>query len=74
MRKVLCVAALLLALYCPAHAGEIPNPPVPQPVIGVGDPPPPAPNGDTTPTDTDTDGDTDSLTEILFALLASFLP
>jgi hypothetical protein len=29
MRKTLGVAALLLALCCPALAGEIPNPPAP---------------------------------------------
>lgn len=76
MRKVLCVAALLLAICCPAYAGEIPNPPAPQPVIGIEEPPPPppAPNGDMTQTDGATDAETDALTEILFALLASFLP
>lgn len=31
MRKTLGVAALMLALCCPALAGEIPNPPVPAP-------------------------------------------
>ena len=30
MRKILGVAALMLALCCPALAGEIPNPPAPQ--------------------------------------------
>lgn len=45
MRKTLGVAALMLALCCPAFAGEIPTPPAP--------PPPPAspvlePTGDAT--------------------------
>jgi hypothetical protein len=31
MRKILYVAALMLALGCPALAGEIPNPPAPEP-------------------------------------------
>jgi hypothetical protein len=31
MRKTLGIAALILAFYCPALAGEIPNPPAPQP-------------------------------------------
>ena len=31
MRKTLCVTALMLALCCPALAGEIPTPPAPQP-------------------------------------------
>jgi hypothetical protein len=31
MRKPVCVAALMLALCLPALAGEIPNPPAPQP-------------------------------------------
>jgi hypothetical protein len=31
MRKTLGVAALMLALCCPAFAGEIPNPPAPTP-------------------------------------------
>ena len=31
MRKTLGVAALMLALCCPALAGEIPNPPAPTP-------------------------------------------
>ena len=31
MRKTLGIAALMLALHCPALAGEIPNPPAPQP-------------------------------------------
>jgi hypothetical protein len=31
MRKTLGVAALMLAFCCPALAGEIPNPPAPQP-------------------------------------------
>jgi hypothetical protein len=31
MRKTLGVAALMLAFCCPALAGEIPTPPVPQP-------------------------------------------
>jgi hypothetical protein len=31
MRKTIGVAALMLALCCPTLAGEIPNPPAPQP-------------------------------------------
>jgi hypothetical protein len=31
MRKTLGIAALMLALHCPVLAGEIPNPPAPQP-------------------------------------------
>jgi hypothetical protein len=31
MRKTLGVAALMLALCCPALAGEMPTPPAPQP-------------------------------------------
>jgi hypothetical protein len=31
MRKTLGVAALMLAFSCPALAGEIPNPPAPEP-------------------------------------------
>ena len=31
MRKTISVAALMLALCCPTLAGEIPNPPAPQP-------------------------------------------
>ena len=31
MRKILGVAALMLAICCPTLAGEIPNPPAPQP-------------------------------------------
>ena len=39
MRKTLGIAALILALHCPALAGEIPNPPAPQPQgIKVNDP------------------------------------
>jgi hypothetical protein len=38
MRKTLGVAALMLALCCPALAGEIPNPPAPGEI-----PNPPAP-------------------------------
>lgn len=31
MRKTLGIAALMLALHCSVLAGEIPNPPAPQP-------------------------------------------
>jgi hypothetical protein len=31
MRKILCGATLMLALCCPAFAGEMPTPPAPQP-------------------------------------------
>ncbi|HEX8284061.1 MAG TPA: hypothetical protein VF588_11930 [Pyrinomonadaceae bacterium] len=31
MRKTMALAALMLALCCPVMAGEIPNPPAPQP-------------------------------------------
>lgn len=38
MRKTLGVVALMLALCCPALAGEIPTPPAPQPASAVQEP------------------------------------
>ena len=65
MRKTLGVAALMLALCCPALAGEIPNPPAPQqPSMAAQEP---------TTTDEDT-GAADTLTQIVLAVLASLLP
>jgi hypothetical protein len=66
MRKTISVAALLLALTCPAYAGEIPNV----------TPAPPSPT--TTVQEQTTDGyiqndSADSLTQIALDLLA-FLP
>ena len=73
MRKTLTTAALLLALSCPALAGEMATP-------GVTTPPPPPPTGIVQePTDAPTVGsiipnDTpDSLTQTVLDLLA-FLP
>jgi hypothetical protein len=77
MRKTLGVAALLLALCCPAFAGEMPTPPAPLP----GEiPNPPAPqasadgatlNGEIhTPGVMPTPGLSDILTETALDLLA----
>lgn len=66
MRKTLAIATLLLALCSPALAGEIPNPPAPQPQgITVSDP---------TTTDEGTTGAIDTLTQValdVFAVLPS---
>jgi hypothetical protein len=75
MRKTLGVAALMLALCCPALAGEIPTPPAPQPptvqtngIVSTGDPAPVDGDGTTY------DDDTDILTQIVLNVLASLLP
>lgn len=66
MRKTLAIATLMLALCCSARAGEIPNPPAPQPQgMTVSDP---------TTTDEDTAGAIDTLTQValdVFAVLPS---
>jgi hypothetical protein len=59
MRKMLGVAALMLAFCCPTLAGEIPNPPAPQPQKM---------------TIQETTGVTDTLTQIVLTLLVSILP
>ena len=67
MRKTLGIATLLLAFCCPTLAGEIPNPPAPQPQATTASEP--ATNEDTT-------GTIDALTQIaldLFAVLPSLL-
>jgi hypothetical protein len=69
MRKTLGVAALMLALCCPALAGEIPTPPAP---------PPPQPataeqeltDGATLNGEIHTTGGPDSLTKAALDLLA----
>jgi hypothetical protein len=67
MRKTITVAALLLALTCPAYAGDIPNftPAPPQPT-----------NASQVPTvDGDMQNDAaDRLTEIALELLAALSP
>jgi hypothetical protein len=66
MRKTLGVAALMLALCCPALGGEIPTPPAPQPQgMTV---------TETSTTDEDTNGAADTLTQIVLAVLVSILP
>jgi hypothetical protein len=62
MRKILGVAALMLAICCPALAGEIPNPPAPQPQANTVQEP-------TTDGDIQNDA-TESLTQIAIDLLA----
>jgi hypothetical protein len=62
MRKTLGVAALMLALCGPALAGEIPNPPAPQPQANTVQEP--------TATGDIQNGSADSLTEIALDLLA----
>lgn len=67
MRKTLGIAALMLALCCPTLAGEIPNPPAPQPRNMTASEP---------ATKEDTTGAIDALTQIaldVFALLPSLL-
>jgi hypothetical protein len=67
MRKILGVAALMLAICCcPALAGEMPTPPAPQPTTA------------SVAQEPSTDGDiqndaTDSLTQIALDLLAALL-
>lgn len=65
MRKTLAVSALMLALCCPALAGEIPNPPAPQP--------PDAAVQEPTTTDGDS-GAANTFAQIVLAVLASVLP
>lgn len=66
MRKTLGIAALMLALCCPALAGEIPNPPAP-------DPTPTSAVQQPTPTNEDTTGAADTLIQITLDLLVSVL-
>jgi hypothetical protein len=62
MRRTIRTSIVLLALCCPALAGEIPNPPLPQP--------PPATTQEPT-----TDGEIEcGLTEAVLGLLDSILP
>ena len=67
MRKTLGVAALMLALCCPALAGEIHT---------TGAPAPPQANTvqEPTTTDEDTTGATGTLTQIVLTVLLSVLP
>ena len=65
MRKTLTTAALLLALGCPALAGEVHIPPAPQPQSATVQEP--------TTTDEDT-GAADTLTQVVLTLLVSVLP
>lgn len=67
MRKTISVAALLLALTCPAYAGDIPNVTPTHPQLS------------STAQESDTDGDMpnvtpDRLTEIALDLLAVLSP
>ena len=67
MRKTISVAALLLALMCPAYAGEMPNVTPAPPQLG------------STAQEPDTDGDmpnfaADRLTEVALDLLAALSP
>jgi hypothetical protein len=62
MRKIVGIAALMLAICCPTLAGEIPNPPAPQPQANTVQEP---------TTDGDIQNDvTESLTRIALDLLA----
>ena len=65
MRKTLGVAALMLAFCCPALAGEIPNPPAPQPQANTVQEPTTL-NGEI-----GTPGMSDSLTQTVLDLLAA---
>lgn len=67
MRKTLSVAALMLALYCPALAGEVHIPPAPEPT-------PMSATQEPTTTDEDTNGATDILTQIALDLVSIALP
>jgi hypothetical protein len=65
MLKTLGIAAFILALCCPAHAGEIPTPPAPQP------------QNMTVQEQITTDeaiGAADTLTQTVLTLLVSILP
>lgn len=68
MRKTLTIVALMLAFCCPALAGEIPNPPAPQPQgMTISNP---------TTTDEDTTEPIETLTQFaldVFAVLPSLL-
>jgi hypothetical protein len=65
MRKTLGIAALMLAFCYPTLAGEIPNPPAPQPQgMTVEEP---------TTTDEDAIGATESLTQIALDMALSVL-
>ena len=74
MRKTLGVAALMLALCCPAFAGEIPTPPAPppQPATAVQEPTDGTTlNGEMpNPGEIHTTGASDILTETALDLLA----
>jgi hypothetical protein len=65
MRKTLGIAALMLAFCCPALAGEIPNPPAPQPQGMTVEAP--------VTTDEDAIGATESLTQIALDVALSVL-
>jgi hypothetical protein len=65
MRKTLGIAALMLAFCCPTLAGEIPNPPAPQPQGMTVEAP--------VTTDEDAIGATDSLTQIALDVALSVL-
>ncbi|HKG13596.1 MAG TPA: hypothetical protein VKB12_09655 [Pyrinomonadaceae bacterium] len=62
MRKTLGIATLMLAFCCPALAGEIPNPPAPQPQGMTVD--------ETATTDVDFASAADTLTQIALDMLA----
>jgi hypothetical protein len=64
MRRTLKTATLVIALSCPAFAGEMETPPVPQP------PPPSTAQKSTTGDKTDTETPSDSLTQFTLNLLA----
>jgi hypothetical protein len=69
MRKTISVAALLLALTCPAYAGEMQNDkpaPPPQPASAIQEPT----DGATLNGDISTPGPSESLTQIALELLA----
>jgi hypothetical protein len=67
MRKTLTTAALLMALSCPAFAGEMHTPPAPQPT-------PQSAVQEPTTTDEDTTGATEILTQLALDLVSSVLP
>lgn len=71
MRKILCVAVLMLALCCPTLAGEMPTPPAPQPTPSTADGT--LQTDDPAPTDAD-GGQIDILTQIVITVLVSVLP
>lgn len=67
MRKILGTLVLVLALCAPAFAGDIPNPPAPQP------PPPSITTGAPTANGHIQNDDTDGLTETVLNLIESLL-